>query len=132
MSTPSNMTLVNQSATVFKTFFLVTTNSGQDIGVAAGNNLGARQTSNPATFVIEGGKTDFFTVFFVDQAGTFWQSQGNSANLASNNSWNVTVTVSGSAANMQMALEATSGSQALSYGPWPIFKVGSVPPGQTA
>ena len=132
MSGNNNMTLLNSTNTNLKTFFLVATNSGQNIGVAAGNNLLQRQESKSALFSIDKGLTDYFMVFFTDESGAFWQSQGNEANLDSGDTWTVTVTISGNLPNLSMNLEATSGGTAKSFGPWSIFKVGSVTAAQAA
>jgi len=132
MAGNNNMTLQNSSNITLKTFFLVATNSGQNIGVGAGNNLLQRQESKSALFSIDKGLTDYFMVFFTDDSGAFWQSQGNEANLDSGDTWTVTVTVSGNSPNISMKLEAISGGQAKSFGPWPIFKVGSVTAAQAA
>jgi hypothetical protein len=122
------MCLTNASAdTTLATFFLVTTNSGEDVGVLAGADLETGQTTNAAWFNVDRFDTDTFMIFFTDQNGTFWQSNGDVANLDSGDTWTVTVTVSGSVGQLQMGLRANDES----FGPWPVFKVGSVnvPPG---
>jgi hypothetical protein len=125
----SSMSLMNKSTdTTLVTFFLVATNSGEDIGVLAGTKLEQGMATNSAWFNVDRGDTDTFMVFFVDQSGVFWQSNGEVANLSHRDNWAVSVNVSGSAAGgLEMALNASGDS----YGPWPIYKVATVnpPPG---
>lgn len=124
----SNMNLSNNSSgTTLQSFFLVTTNSGEDIGVVAGATLKPGQTTNSAWFNVDSGDTDTFMVFFVDQDNVFWQSNGMVANLDSGKSWSVNVSVSGDPGQLQMGLTADAGGgEQQTFGPWPLSQIGCV------
>jgi hypothetical protein len=134
MSGNNSMTLLNSTNINFNTFVSVATNSGQELGVAAGNKLLQRQESQSAPFTIDKTLLRIFMVFFSDESGTFWQSQGvEFSALDPSDTWTVTVTISGNAPNMSMTMDATSSSgKARSAGPFSIFKVASGTAAQAA
>ncbi|HEX8252690.1 MAG TPA: hypothetical protein VF846_06060 [Thermoanaerobaculia bacterium] len=103
-STGNSLSVYNASSIAIAVYFGVAMNSGQDIGVIAGTNLGTGPSRLAAQFNVDRGMINTFMILFVNEYGQSWWSNGTKCNLSSRENSAVQLIVSGDSQFMTLVI----------------------------